>query len=125
MSIDLHSKEIKTLPARTKVIRLFRRVQFRVLGMKETIEDIPLILLGDSTAKILNFNKGPLIFLFYQNSNHSFIRSILDRILQESLQNILKDSWIHRHVQILYSLQEELEIAIGSALSHPLHYFFG
>jgi hypothetical protein len=64
LPIDFHPKKVKPLPPCIKVIRLLRSILVCLLSMKKTIEEIPLILFGNSNAKILNFEKRRPIFPF-------------------------------------------------------------
>ena len=59
--IGFHSKKVKSLAPRTKIIRLLRCIKLRVERMKEPIEKVPLVLLGDSTAEIHNLELDPLV----------------------------------------------------------------
>ena len=56
-SIDLYAEEIEPLTPCIKIIGSLGRIQFRILGVKETVKDKFLILLCNPNAKVLNLKE--------------------------------------------------------------------
>ena len=52
LSIDLHSKQVQPLTSGSKIVGLFRSIQFRFFRVEEPIEDIRLILFCNANSII-------------------------------------------------------------------------
>lgn len=69
--------------------------------MKKTVKNVPLILLGDSNAEILNLEVGLLILFFQENSNDPLVRGVLDGILKEPYHRFFENLWISEQGKIV------------------------
>jgi hypothetical protein len=91
LGIHLHFEKVEALASCIEVIGVFGSVKFRVLGVEKSLEEVPLILLGDSNAKVLNLEKDPAGLLFQYDSNHPLVGGILNGIPEKALQYIRQD----------------------------------
>ncbi len=57
LTIGLYTKEVESFASCAEVIRLFRSIELGILGMKEPIEKLPLILLRYSNPEILDLEE--------------------------------------------------------------------
>ena len=64
LSIDLHSKEVQPLTSGSKVVGLFRSIQFRFFRVEEPIEDVRLILFCNANSIIRDMEHDFSMLLF-------------------------------------------------------------
>ena len=115
LPIGLDPKKVESLTSRTKIIRLFGRIELGIKRMKEPIEKVPLVLFRNSNAEILNLELYPLAFLFQNNPYHSFIRRILYGVLQEAHQRLFEDLGIDEQMEILFPVQLKLNVPMAGS----------
>ncbi len=88
--------------------------------MKEPVEKVPLVRFRNSYPKIHHFQLYPLPFLIQNNSNHPFIRRILDGVLHKAHQRFFKDLGIDDLMNILFPLHLEFNVPMTG---FPFHIF--
>ena len=116
--VDLHPKEIKTLAPRIEVVGPLGGIEFCLLGGEEAVEDMPLILIGDPHARILDPKKDLLPPLFRYHPYRSPIGRILDGVLQKALHDLPQDPLIRKYAEVLFPFHEKTNIPMVSFPSH-------
>ncbi len=83
---------------------------------------MPLILIGNPDARVLNLEVDLLFPLFHENSYPPAIGRILDGVLQEALQDFLENPLIYKYAKILFPFHEKADVPVCSVLAHLLHH---
>ena len=112
LSIDLHSKQVQPLTSGSKVVGLLRSIQFCLLGVEESIEDIRLILFCDANSIIRDMEHDLSMLLLDHEANQSTVGCILYRIPEKALYDILQNEGIDEDEKIILALHLKSNISV-------------